>query len=710
MPITRDGPVTQGTRANLIEGLRTQPMCEEAVAAALEQAVGFSERLVEIYSQEVAHGEVGPTGSGHASEDPILGERAPTALLYGRVQSGKTAAMILATALCLDNNFKIIVVLTADNVALVDQTANRFRSLHGPRVFSSLKDETYEWEGQIDEIRQDIANDGLVLVCAKDSFHLPHVIRLLQQIEAAAYPALIFDDEADAATPDTTQAARSSGRANAPRYPSTINRRVIENLHPEEEGESINEVFSHALYVQVTAMPYLLFLQRSNSRIRPNQTFLLEPGAGYCGGDVFFGLFEISAVTPPAPPLVMVADNEGRAINRRAVPAGLAASMNFFLVASATRALANGRHWPAEGFKHLSHTSHRINQHEVVVGHIETHLNDLRRRFRTNSNGLTETFSVAHQELQRTDPHRTSLTEILPIIRDAIRQADIIRVNSEADVRRYGPRVNFLIGGNILGRGLTIDDLLVTYYIREAQVSQMDTVWQHARMYGYRQPLMPFTRVYLPRRVAARFRNIHLAEEELRSLLRREARGETVPVRVALGTRPTRPNATEPSALRVIEAGRDQVFPRHVVEDPQTASRIRLMLINAGVPVGEAERSRRSTAVPLEQFLEIVEAVPVWEDDSGRWTPEGVAAMIESYREQYSGRGNVYVRGLEEQPDPNGWTRGRLSGPEIRLIRDASPGVPALALMHWGPVDQPLGWYPTLVMPPGAPAYILNPM
>jgi Z1 domain-containing protein len=48
----------------------------------------------------------------------------------------------------------------------------------------------------------------------------------------------------------------------------------------------------------------------------------------------------------------------------------------------------------------------------------------------------------------------------------------------------YGNGLNFLIGGNTLGRGIAIRDLLVTYYVREAKVSQIDTMHQHARMYG----------------------------------------------------------------------------------------------------------------------------------------------------------------------------------------------------------------------------------
>ena len=153
-----------------------------------------------------------------------------------------------------------------------------------------------------------------------------------------------------------------------------------------------------------------------------------------------------------------------------------------------------------------------------MATHIERHLADIRRQLRDDLAAAAVRFDPAYAELRRTMLDVPELPRLLDAVREAIRQTEYIRVNSETDVPRYGPRLNFLIGGNILGRGLTIDDLLVTYYVREAQVSQMDTVWQHARMYGYRDELMPFTRVYLPRGVAGRFRGIHQTEDELREL------------------------------------------------------------------------------------------------------------------------------------------------------------------------------------------------
>lgn len=684
-------------------------MSPETVDAILAQAVEFTRRLVDTYEAEIAGGEVGVGGSGRATEDPIRGERPPTVLLYGRVQSGKTAAMILTTALCLDNGFRVVIVVTANNVALVQQTADRFRTLDGPRVFSTTGgDVDYEWAGREDTIAADMAADGLVLVCAKDAFHLPQVMEFLQQIDASSHPAIILDDEADAATPDTTLEARTSGRVNAPEFPSTIYRRVVENEAPNEEGQSISEMLPHGLYVQVTATPFIFFLQRLGARIRPTVTHLLEPGEGYCGGELFFAGFNPTAERPAAP-IVLVGDTEAQTIPRRAVPRGLAASIDFFLVSAAARAAAG--QWPGAGFKHLSHPSVRVQQHGLVARHIERHLDQLRARLRGRIQGATDVFADAYIELRRTVQNPPPLEELMVPIFDAIRQAQVMQVNMQSDVPRYGPRANFLVGGNILGRGLTIDDLLVTYYVREAQTSQMDTVWQHARMYGYRLGLMPYTRVYLPRRLAALFKDIHESEEQLRDIIRRWQEGEQVPVRVARRSRATRRNATEPAALRVFRGDFGQWNPQFLQEDQPTAARIRQRLLDLNVPIDQRGREGRTTRVPIDALLELVDLTPVRPDDRGRWDPDAVRAVIEYYREERGVEmGPVYVRGLRADEEGNERTRGRLGGQEIGIIRNDADGLPTLVLLHLGDSENPRGWYPTLLLPEEGATYIINPL
>ncbi len=705
MPI-KSGTIAIGTRANLIAGLRAKPMTEDAVDAVLRQVEPFAAQLVDTYSREIAAGEVGVEGPATASMDAILAPEPPRELLYGRIQSGKTVAMILTSALCLDNGFRVVVVLTTDSVALVQQTASRFKALEGPRVLTAIKEgSTYEWEGQEEQLRESVAADGLVLVCAKNSFNLPALLRFLQQVDASNYPVLLMDDEADAATPDTTRAARSAGRQNAPAFGSTMYRLVIQNDDPDEEGFSLTELFPHSLYLQVTATPYVLLLQRKEGSVHPTEPFLLEPGDGYCGGDVFFGDFDEDD-PGSARCVVVVGANESAVINRR-VPEGLARSIDFFIVSACARALILQGQWPNEGFKHLSHTSMRTTDHDIVSNHINQHLNALRADVHRNRD-LEGHFTDAYAELQRTVTNCPPLAQIVPLVISALRQAQVSRINSKADVPQYGPRVNFLVGGNILGRGLTIDDLLVTYYIREARMSQMDTVWQHARMFGYRRAFIDHVRVYLPQRLAVRFRELHESEESLRDAIRHGRQIRALPIALPTGARATRLNALEAGVPRVIPAGRAQTAPRSAMPDAAAALAILNILREHGVPIDELDRNRRARRVALDVAEALVRGVPT-PDDGSLWNEDVVVALLASYEDVRVNGCLVYVRELEGAQDGTAQrTRGRLAGPEVDIIRDAAGDSPAIALLYRGDRDAPEYWFPTLIMPRESPPFVFN--
>src|SRR5262249_12683085 len=128
-------------------------------------------------------------------------------------------------------------------------------------------------------------------------------------------------------------------------------------------------------------------------------------------------------------------------------------------------------------------------------------------------------------------------------------------VNSDRSDANFSHGINFIVGGNILGRGLTIDNLLVTYYLRAAKVTQMDTMLQHARMFGYRIGLMPFTRVFLPEELALRFHHIHESEKNLREQFRHSTDPEMPMIQTSTNLRPTRQNVLDASTISAIEPG-----------------------------------------------------------------------------------------------------------------------------------------------------------
>lgn len=56
---------------------------------------------------------------------------------------------------------------------------------------------------------------------------------------------------------------------------------------------------------------------------------------------------------------------------------------------------------------------------------------------------------------------------------------------------------NIYVGGTMLGRGLTLKGLAITYIIRTAKgVSTVDTVQQRARWFGYKMKYLDLCRIF----------------------------------------------------------------------------------------------------------------------------------------------------------------------------------------------------------------------
>jgi hypothetical protein len=80
--------------------------------------------------------------------------------------------------------------------------------------------------------------------------------------------------------------------------------------------------------------------------------------------------------------------------------------------------------------------------------------------------------------------------------------------------------LNIFIGGNILDRGITIDNVIGFFYGRNPKRSQQDTVLQHARMYGARaQDDLAVTRFYTTADIYDRMDRIHQFDSALRTAL-----------------------------------------------------------------------------------------------------------------------------------------------------------------------------------------------
>src|SRR5689334_14278066 len=83
---------------------------------AIDHATQIVNRILEAYLE----------GRKQSVKDAPGPSKKKTGLVYGKIQSGKTRAMICSSALAFDNEFVIVVVLTSNINDLVSQTHSDF--------------------------------------------------------------------------------------------------------------------------------------------------------------------------------------------------------------------------------------------------------------------------------------------------------------------------------------------------------------------------------------------------------------------------------------------------------------------------------------------------------------------------------------------------------------------------------------------------------
>lgn len=693
-----DGPILRKTSLELIENGASRP----AVESTVKQAEAFLAMVVKAYEHEVAKGEVGASGSGKASQTL---PQCTTGLLYGRIQSGKTQGMVLSTALALDNGFRVVVVLTSDNVKLVEQTAKRFQAALTTTITHSSSN-FGGFEADLDHIKKELANTGLVVVCSKNSKHLENVTTLLAEVGAGNYPAVIFDDEADQASVDTNNRKRSQQREKGvPERqrigPSRINNHIL---------DGILETLRHNVFIQVTATPYCLFLQNTDDPMRPSFTFLLEPGNGYVGGEFFFDPLRDCEDPREAGALRFVSEEESNFFQEKPSqepPPGLMDSIFSFIVGVGVQALetTNDANKPKN---YLCHVSHKKDEHtfaaDLIRSGLEKILSGLRTENKEDSRWFHGKFDIAYSDLLKTQSNLPTKERILEELTILLPTRKIHVVNADNSEAAMG-KINFLVGGNILGRGLTIENLLVTYYLRDPRISQMDTMYQHARMFGYRNSIKGTTRVYLPVSLALRFFGIHDSEMSLRRFIR-ENGAENVHVKfLGSGLRATRPNVLDISAVSGITPG-DTIYPMGT----PTAHRNKIPEVNKAIHEHLAEMQSHFTKLPkgkgeickvdMSRLLMLLKMVENYKyDETGRWNIQSLGQIILSLGENLGRNPYIFKRDMAREKK-RFFTSGAATGAELGYLK----GLDHLTLMLFYDEGKKLDigipfYFPTIVFP-----------
>ena len=400
-------------------------------------------------------------------------------LIYGMVQSGKTGVLTVAAAMAADNGFNGIVVLTSDNDDLYEQTVERVRQmLRGITVIGKndwRDDQRFGW----------LIRSQFGVVSSKNSRMLGSLIKAFRRAHASRHRMFIVDDEADQASLDNNTRARARRQVD----PTPVNERI----------SNLRNFFIADTYVQVTATPQALFMQDQGHAYRPTFTVLTEPGADYVGGNEFFredspllDFVDLAEVNQ------LVVGNQPTP--RVRLPQGLRRALITFLVAAGARAVT----FPEQNFAFLCHVSMATTVHNHIVRLIDEFRDSIIATFQDRTKNkyvaLVDELRRAHAALAVTEQALPNYELIEERIDFLIRGASVKLINAQStDEIRLDGAFNFLVGGTKLGRGVTIPNLLVSYYGRNPRRPNSDTVLQHARMYGYRRRNIGVTRLFLLR-------------------------------------------------------------------------------------------------------------------------------------------------------------------------------------------------------------------
>jgi hypothetical protein len=377
-------------------------------------------------------------------------------VIYGEPQSGKTEMMIALTAKLLDEGFKIIIGLLNDSVQLLGQNLERFQRSGlspSPKKFSEILPP---------EVK--IGEHQWVIFCKKNSKDLQ---KLIQKLDGHLN-RVVIDDEADYATPN-----------------SKINKK---------EKSKINElteklIGQDGIYIGVTATPARLDLNKTHQN--QNEYWIdFPPHSNYTGQDIFF---PVSTENLPYRLTFLSDIGDNPKYLRDAV-------FSFIVNVGYLNIFVND---PEKNYSMLVHTSSKKADHTIDYKQIVKTFETLKDE--TNENH--EAYFKKIWEIARAR-YPEYANEITKYAIGNIDRNNIVVMNSDKEVNAADNRTatdptapfTIVIGGNIISRGVTFNNLLSMFFTRDVKHKlQQDTYIQRARMFGSRNDYLKYFELTIPK-------------------------------------------------------------------------------------------------------------------------------------------------------------------------------------------------------------------
>ncbi len=491
-------------------------------------------------------------------------------LVVGQVQSGKTANYTGLVCKAADAGFKVIIILAGIHNNLRSQT--QIRIDEGFLGFDTGADKNYEIRltskigvGTIQGFNNAIAHsfttsqekgdftikaanatghnfnspEPIVLVVKKNTTVLKRLHDWLKRknnsLQISEKALLLIDDEADNASINT--------RRDPSETPTSINNSI----------RKILGLFTRSAYVGYTATPFANIYIGSNDEtdLFPRDFIINIPApSNYIGPEKVFG----TSLVPIEDdnnllPIVTAIDDYTRFVPEKHkkddtkpifedIPESLKTAIKCFIVTCAVRILRGQEH------KHnsmLIHISRYKAWQNTIKELVERQFNFYKQEIDISDPSIIEEFRQIYEEDTFDYNSYTTISnkilnsnlkeidkkiqihkweDVKANLRKAVMKITVKSINgSSGDVIDYqlneekGLSV-IAIGGDKLSRGLTLEGLSVSYFLRASKM--YDTLMQMGRWFGYRPGYVDLCRLFTSGELNEWFRHITLASEELR--------------------------------------------------------------------------------------------------------------------------------------------------------------------------------------------------
>jgi Z1 domain len=518
-------------------------------------------------------------------------------MVVGSVQSGKTANYCGLICKAIDAGYGLIVVLAGMHDNLRSQT--QYRLDEGVLGRDSQKDRQLDQtnsligvgklfgqmlpvhtltssldDGDFRASRADtgvmIGGDPVILVVKKNGSVLHNLLKWVLHVRGEEISGesrriirgvslLIIDDEADNASINTKD---RKGKKADDNDVTAINGRIRELL----------DAFEKRAYVGYTATPFAnIFINpdaetpKHGEDLFPRSFILnVSPPSNYVSPSRVFGLEgDVDSGIEPSEALPLfrsVKDHEKafppkhkKDLAVEELPGTLKLALHCFVLVCAARR-ARGA---TEGHNSmLVHVTRFVDVQHKVAQLLQQQVDSIRLRLTMGEGDRRETLLLALHDLWKSEFESTSATiramlpdkdlreltwdQVANELPESAARMEVKEINGHAtdtlDYVAHRKGLNVVaVGGDKLSRGLTLEGLSISYFLRTSQM--YDTLMQMGRWFGYRPGYLDLCRLFTTDDLRRWYRHIALAEVELRREFDRMKEAGLTPRRYGLRIR-----------------------------------------------------------------------------------------------------------------------------------------------------------------------------